>query len=127
MMNKEGNQSSPNMENNVMAMGAQSTSENIQIWHNALGHPGANMMDKLSRSGKIPSFQRADIAETTSKCRACNMAKARALPVLQESGNQAEKPMQRIHCNVVTRLPLTMSGKTGFSLIVDEYSKFVDV
>ncbi len=56
MTNKEGNQSSPNMENNVTAMGAQSTSENIQIWHNALGHPGANMMDKLSRSGKIPSF-----------------------------------------------------------------------
>ncbi len=35
--------------------------------------------------------------------------------------------MQRIHCDAVTGLPLTMSGKTGFSLIVDEYSKFVDV
>jgi hypothetical protein len=55
------------------------------------------------------------------------MAKVRALLVLQESGNQVEKPMQRIHCNAVTGLPPTMSGKTGFSLIVDEYSKFVDV
>ena len=63
----------------------------------------------------------------TGKCKACNMAKARALPVPQESKNRVEKPMQWIHCDAVTRLPLTMSGKTGFSLIVDEYSKCVDV
>ena len=118
----------PNMEDNgAVAMFAKSTSENIRAWHNSLGHPGINMMTSLSMGGKIPKFSKADIADVISRCECCNMAKARAWPAPENTGNRATKVMERIHCDAVTKLPATASGKTGFSLIVDEYSKFIDV
>ena len=102
-------------------MDARTTSENIRIWHNALGHPGTNMMNSLSKLGKIPKFSKTDIASVVSHCDACNMAKARAGPIPDKSTNKATKMMERIHCDAVTGLPPTMGGKTGFSLIVDEH------
>ena len=35
--------------------------------------------------------------------------------------------MERIHCDAVTGLNPTIGGKTGFSLIVDEHLKFINV
>jgi len=98
------------------------TSENIQRWHNSLGHPGINVMATLSKNGKIPDFRKSDIADVISRCVACNMAKARALPAPEISANRATKVMEQIHCDAVTGLPATMNGKTGFSLIVNEFS-----
>ena len=118
----------PNMvKDSFIAPLTKSMSENIQKWHNALGHPGMNMMTSLSKNGRIPEFTKSDIADVIGRCPACNMAKARALPPPQESGSKVTKVLERIHCDTVTSLPATMGGKTGFSLIVDEFSKFVDI
>ena len=117
----------PNMEGTTKVMGAKTTSEYVRIWHNALGHPGRSVMCNLSGKGKIPKFRMKDIDDVISRCAACNLAKARALPVPEESKNRATKVMERIHCDAVTGLPPTAGGKTGFLLIVDEFSKFIDV
>ena len=118
----------PNSDKNgLIAPVTKSMSKDILKWHNSLGHPGIYMMMSLSKNGRIPEFSKSDIADVISRCIACNMAKARALPVPEMSENRATKVMERIHCDAVTGLPSTMSGKTGFSLIVDEFSRFVDV
>ncbi len=117
----------PNIERCAVAMDTRTTSENIRIWHNTLEHPGMNMMNSLSKLGKILKFSKMNIASVVSHCDACNMAKARAGPIPDKSTNKATKMMERIHCDAVTRLPPTMGGKTGFSLIVDEHLKFIDV
>ena len=44
----------PNMEGTPKIMSMKMMSENIRIWHNALGHPGATLMKKLTKNGKIP-------------------------------------------------------------------------
>ena len=125
--NEGSEANSPNMEGTLKMMGAKTTSENIRIWHNALGHPGKAVMRALAEKGKIPKFRTKDIDDVITQCTACNMAKARALPVPEESENRATKVMERIHCDAVTGLPPSSGGKTGFSLIVDEFSKFIDV
>src|SRR6185312_4170432 len=118
----------PNLGNNdAMVMHTKSTSETIQMWHNSLGHPGTNMMTSLSMNRRIPKFSKSDIAYVISRCEHCNMAKARAWPAPEISENWVSKVMEQIHCDAVTKLPATASGKMGFSLIVDEYSKFIDV
>src|SRR6185312_17462970 len=117
----------PNMEGTPKIMSMKMMLENIRIWHNALGHPGATLMKKLTKNGKIPRFRHSDIEEVINLCTSCNMAKARAQPIPLETENRASKMMQHIHCDAVTGLTPTVSGKTGFSLIVDEHSKFIDV
>jgi hypothetical protein len=82
------------------------TLENIQIWDNALGHPGMNMMNSLSKLGKITKFLKMDIASVVFHCDACNIAKARVGPIPDKSTNKATKMMEKIHCDAVTRLPL---------------------
>ena len=111
----------PNME------GLKPTLKDIKIWHDSLGHPGKTMMCKLIEEGRIPKFCYSDVRELISRCSACNLAKARAIPVPKRSRNQVSKTMERIHCDAVTGLPPTVSGKTGFSLIVDEYTKYIDI
>ena len=126
----DGNKSDrlPKKENNsIVAFFSKTTSENIRAWHYSLGHPGIGMMTSLSNNGKIPKFNRSDIAEVVTKCPYCNVAKARALPVPDQSENRVTKIMERIHCDAVTKLPATFGRKMGFSLIVDEFSKFIDV
>ncbi len=108
-------------------MDARTMLEDIWKWHNSLGHPGTNMMNSLSKLGKILKFLKMDIASVVSHCDACNMAKARVGPILDKSTNKVTKMMERIHCDAVTGLPPTMGGKMGFSLIVNEHSKFIDV
>src|SRR6185312_13790038 len=68
----------PNMEGTPKIMSMKMTSENIRIWHNALGHPGATLMKKLTKNGKIPRFHHSDIEEVINRCTSCNMAKVRA-------------------------------------------------
>src|SRR6185312_6955056 len=108
----------PNLGNNdAMVMHTKSTSETIQMWHNSLGHPGTNMMTSLSMNGRIPKFSKSDIAYVISRCEHCNMAKARAWPAPEISENRASKVMERIHCDAVTKLPATASGKTNPYLV----------
>ena len=118
----------PEIENNdSITFFSKTTSENIRTWHYSLRHPGIGMMTSLSKNGKIPEFNQADIVEVIMKCPFCNIAKARASLVPDKSENWATKIMERIHCDAVTKLLATFGGKTGFSLIVDEYLKFIDV
>ena len=77
----------PNMEKPEEETNLVKTSNDIQKWHNSFGHLGINMMNSLSKLGKILEFTKSEITEVIKKCRACNMAKARALPVLTESTN----------------------------------------
>src|SRR6185312_1518151 len=68
----------PNMEGTPKIMSMKMMLENIRIWHNALGHPGATLMKKLTKNGKIPRFRHSDIEEVINRCNSCNMAKVRA-------------------------------------------------
>ena len=108
-------------------MGVKIISEYVWIWHNTLGHPGRSVMCNLAGKGKIPKFWTKDIDDVILQCPACNLAKARALPMPEEIKNGATKVMEWIHCDGITGLPPTVGGKTGFLLIVDEFSKFIDV
>ena len=51
----------------------------------------------------------------------------KANPVPGETLSSAPYPCHSIHCDEVTGLPPTPSGFTGFSLIVDWKTKFIDI
>jgi hypothetical protein len=77
--------------------------------------------------GKIPRFRYSDVNRVISSCEACNLAKARAKKTPEKATNPATKPLERIHCDAVMIKHNTAGGKQGFSLIVDEFTKLVDV
>ena len=109
------------------AFGFRSTSEQIRIWHDSLGHIGQKTFIRLMKSGKTPNFRMNEIKRVISECDACSRAKARAHPVPKSSDYTATEPFERIHCDAVMITHPTIGGKKGFSLIVDEFTKLVDV
>ena len=117
----------PNKEGDMSANEFHAISEKIQIWHDSLGHPGQKTFINLMALGKIPKFRHADVNCIISECDACNQAKARAHPTPKESEHTASEPLEQIHCDAVMINHQTVGGKKGFSLIVDEFTKFVDV
>ena len=64
---KEGSEAKmPDMDGTINVMETKTTSENIRIWHNALGHPGKSVMHVLVEKGKIPKFRTKDIDDIIS-------------------------------------------------------------
>ena len=62
-----------------------------------------------------------------SNCEACNLAKARAKKTPAKTDHPATSPFERIHCDAVMIKHHTEDRKQGFSMIVDEFTKFIDV
>ena len=102
-------------------------SEQIMIHHCALGHPGRRTMIRLSKAGVIPPFRPTDVKRVIGTCESCHLAKARAGYTPKKSNHPATRPLERIHCDAVMIKHQTIGGKTGFSLIVDEFTQLVDV
>ena len=111
----------------LLAFGLHTMEERIQIWHNAIGHPGKKNFIRLMSKGKIPRFRYSDVNRVISNCEACNLAKARAKKTPERTEHPATEPLERIHCDAVMIKHKTMGGSQGFSLIVDEFTKYVDV
>ena len=60
-------------------------------------------------------------------CKSCRQAKAQANPVPKISNYPAEKVRQQIHCDVVMVSTPTIGKRNGYSMIVDEFTKEVDI
>ena len=96
-------------------------------WHQSLGHLGSNIMNKLVSRGLIPRIPSRIVDTVCNSCAHCKLMKAKANPVPKEATSPLPGIMKAIHCDEVTGLPSTPSGYTGFSLIVDRRSKFIDI
>src|SRR6185312_906188 len=100
----------PNMEGTPKIMSMKMTSENIRIWHNALGHPGATLMKKLTKNGKIPRFRHSDIEEVINRCNSCNMAKVRAPRDCIFQVNESPMPERAVKDEESSQSPKQMSN-----------------
>ena len=78
-------------------------------------------------NGSIPKFQYSDVNRVISNCEACNLAKACTKKTPAKTDHPATSPLERIHCDAVMIKHRTEGGKQGFSMIVNEFTKFIDV
>ena len=78
-------------------------------------------------NGSILRFRYSDVNYVISNCEACNLAKAHTKKTPARTDHLATSPFERIYCNAVMIKHRTEGGKQGFSMIVDEFTKFIDV
>ena len=95
--------------------------------HESYRHIGQKSFIKLMKRENMQNFKISDVKRIIKDCESCRRAKAQANPVPQTSNNPATRVRQRIHCDAVMLSTPTIGGRTGYSLIVDEFAKEVEV
>jgi hypothetical protein len=89
-------------------------SSHNNIWHLRLGHSSATTLSKLS---SIKS------SYDTTKCDACNLAKAHKSPYLTVDYRAKEK-LQLIHSDLCGPLPTSVGESIYFITFTDDYTRF---
>ncbi|KAJ9541133.1 hypothetical protein OSB04_027639 [Centaurea solstitialis] len=99
---------------------ALSTSSSAPLWHNRLGHPGANILDFLSRHAII------DCNKTSNSfvCPLCQLANSKRLP-FSESNSITFAPFDLIHCDLWTSPVLSNYGYKYYMVLIDNFSQYV--
>jgi hypothetical protein len=89
-------------------------------WHRRLGHPGPDVMTKLT-SSLHPSCSRGRFE---GLCHACQLGRHTRLP-FSISSSRAEQAFDLIHCDLWTSPVLSISGYKYYLVILDDYSHFL--
>jgi hypothetical protein len=89
-------------------------------WHRRLGHPGLNVMTKLS-STLDSSYNRGHFE---GLCHACQLGRHSHLPFTTTS-SRAAQAFDLVHCDLLTSPVLNLSGYKYYLVILDEFSHFL--
>lgn len=89
-------------------------------WHNRLGHPGAQVLDFLSRNFIIPCNKH----QTLSICHSCQIANSQHLP-FYDSPSYTFAPFDIIHCDLWTSPSLSNTGFKYYMVLMDNYTQYV--
>lgn len=90
-----------------------------EVWHRRLGHPSAEILQKLSSSRVI------NVNKSMSKiCDSCQLGKSAKLP-FSSSVYVSNKPLERVHCDLWGPSPVvSVQGFKYYAIIVDHFSRF---
>jgi hypothetical protein len=88
-------------------------------WHRRLGHPGVDVMSKLSHDSSVVCSKR-----THDFCYACQLGCHIHLPFVG-SNSCADNNFDLRHCDLWTSPIVSVSGYKYFLVILDDYSHFV--
>jgi len=88
------------------------------IWHERLGHPGQDTLQRLSHSIGFSCTK-----SSRHTCHACRLGKHVRLP-FSASNNVSAFPFQLLHCDVWTSPILSNSGYQYYLVILDDYSHY---
>ncbi|KAK1417324.1 hypothetical protein QVD17_26451 [Tagetes erecta] len=89
-------------------------------WHDRLGHPGANVLDYLSRYC-ITSCQKNC---GSFVCSSCQLSNSKRLP-FHESVSFTLQPFDIIHCDLWTSPVPSNSGYKYYMILVDNFTSYV--
>jgi histone deacetylase 1/2 len=95
------------------------TSDDSNLWHARLGHPGHVVLQQLSRS---IGFSCSKSNQHT--CDACRRGKHVRLP-FSESNNVSYFPFQLLHCDVWTSPIMSNSGFKFYLVVLDDHTHYV--
>jgi hypothetical protein len=87
-------------------------------WHRRLGHPGPDVMTKLSST--LDSCNRGHFE---GLCHACQLDRHTRLP-FTTSSSRAEQAFDLVHCDLWTSPILSLSGYKYYLVILDDFSHF---
>jgi hypothetical protein len=101
----------------------------IQRTHINLGHADKKPIWNAIRKKKInaPGLTNSLIKKVIKKCLVCQMSKAYAKPVPKTASQKATKVGQRTHGDYSGKHKRTVHGENGFSLYIDEFSRWLDI
>jgi hypothetical protein len=83
------------------------------IWHRRLGHPGADVITKLTSSLDSSCSRR----HFEGLCHACQLGRHTRLP-FTTSSSQAEQAFDLVHCDLWTSPVLSLSGYKYYLVIL---------
>jgi hypothetical protein len=86
-------------------------------WHRRLGHPGRDVMAKLSSSTSVSGCR----GSFEHLCHACQLGRHVRLP-FPTSSSRAADTFDLIHCDVWTSPVINISGYKYYLLILDDFS-----
>jgi hypothetical protein len=97
--------------------------------HCALGHLNFKALKGALRNHKLNNVSEDLCKAAVEICRICKVNKIKRKSTDRKAGedSKARGPMYRTHGDTVTSLPRTFGGKTGFSFLIDEKSKRIDI
>ena len=126
-MDKLPDEGIPDVSHPIDDLKASNAVHNILRSHLIFGHIGSRALNALMKA-KVVTLHRASLMnQVIANCASCRLNKIKANPIPGEKLHSAPHPCHSIHCDEVTGLPPSPNGYTGFSLIVDRLTKFVDV
>jgi hypothetical protein len=88
-------------------------------WHRCLGHPGVDVLFKLSHESSVVCSRR-----THDICHACQLGHHIRLPFVN-SNSRADNNFDLIHCDLWISLVVSISGYKYYLVILDDHSHFV--
>jgi hypothetical protein len=88
-------------------------------WHHRLGHPGIDVLSKLSHDSSVICSNRSH-----DLCHTCQLAHHIHLP-FAKSNSHADNIFYLIHCDLSTSPVVSVSGYKYYLVIFDDHSHFV--
>jgi hypothetical protein len=98
---------------------ALATTASSATWHRCLGHPGPDVLFKLSSSSAITCPWGRD----DSLCHACQIGRHVRLP-FPSSSTQVVQPFDLVHCDLWTSPVLSVSGYKYYLVILDDCTHY---
>ena len=95
--------------------------------HLIFRHIGSRALNALMKAKVVTPHRASLVNQVIANCASCRLNKIKANLIPGEKLHSALHPCHSIHCDEVTGLPPSPNGYTGFSLIVDRLTKFVNV
>ncbi|KAJ9545538.1 hypothetical protein OSB04_025245 [Centaurea solstitialis] len=89
-------------------------------WHDRLGHPGAQVLDVLSRRFNFPCNHN----KNSKFCHSCHLSNSKRFP-FYESNSFTFTPFDIIHCDLWTSPILSKTGFKYYMVLIDNFSNFV--
>ncbi|GKT18493.1 DDE-type integrase/transposase/recombinase [Aduncisulcus paluster] len=101
----------------------------MKRFHNAVvGHAGAaNTVYKIENSGVTWQSIRKDVAEFVSECMTCQKLKARRGGKAPLMTGEYEDPFHTVSMDTMGPLPMAVSGEKYIIVLVDAFSKWVEL
>lgn len=98
-----------------------------QLFHRRMGHKGmstlANMSAKSAVTGLPPAQHFRDALKSNSVCPPCAEGKATRQP-FPSAAKKSTAPLEKLHVDIATGMPLSKSGLRNFVAIVDDFTGY---
>jgi hypothetical protein len=98
---------------------ATALAASTSTWHRHLGHPGVDVLSKLSSDSSVVCSRR-----THNFCHACQLGHHTRMP-FASSTSRADNIFDLIHYDMWTSSVVSVSGHKYYLLIIDDHSHFV--